>query len=52
MYLEFVTSDCSHMTQGSVSLGNTANLAFFMFCWPCILVQLWVNNQLEHNYVI
>jgi hypothetical protein len=25
----FVTSDCFHMMQGSVSLGNTANLALY-----------------------
>jgi len=26
---------------------NKTTSYFFMFCWPCILVYLWVNDQLD-----
>ena len=46
-------NSCSMQTDGQRGMPNLLVLAIlrtrlnFMFCWPCILVWLWVNDQLD-----
>jgi len=49
-YILIMLQDYSAWTS---TIRNSGNVNF-MFCWPCILVQLWVNEQLDAQlrYVI